>query len=72
MTPDGKFGNKPGGLFAMISEPDIAVVEVPLLPDTVPTSAISLYLSKYLSSFLQAVYISGRLDKVSASLDCIA
>jgi hypothetical protein len=71
-TPAAIDGNLELGSSAIISDPDIAVIEDPLLPDTVPTSAISLYLSEYLSSFLQAVYISGRLDKVSASLDCVA
>jgi hypothetical protein len=39
LTPFERVGNEDAGASAMIKEPVIAVVEVPLLPDTVPTSA---------------------------------
>jgi hypothetical protein len=38
-TPDASCGNLEAGSSAMISDPDIAVVEVPLLPEIVPTRA---------------------------------
>jgi hypothetical protein len=40
LTPDGSVGKLPGGESDMINDPVTAVVEVPLLPDIVPMSAM--------------------------------
>jgi hypothetical protein len=40
LTPDGSVGKLPGGESDMINDPVTAVVEVSLLPDIVPISAI--------------------------------